>query len=196
MGLIIYVSLLKLTPKILILPLILKTMLSCPGLTPTQHFTNSLTAWSVEHSLLINGRLPMVDISTSRKFFLQVCEYLWQQSYVMPLFIWRHITVIKSTGATCCTLTMDIMWLLILLIHFLCSMKILLHIRQIGLDIIVFTWCLSNMEWGYMINYWEMTSNIYCPNMLGTREPSPEVSQQIITVIGNTYDFCLRKYAI
>ena len=50
MGLIIYVSLLMLTPKILILPLILKTMLSCPGLTPMQHFTISLKAGSMEHS--------------------------------------------------------------------------------------------------------------------------------------------------
>ena len=118
--------------------LILKTMPSCPGLTPTQHFTISITSGFVEHSLLINGRLPMVDISTSSKFFLQVCEYLWQQSYVMPLFIWRHITILKWTGATRCTLTMDIMWLLIFLIHFLCSMIILLHIRQMGLDMMVF----------------------------------------------------------
>ena len=49
MGLIIYVCLLLLTLKI---HLILKTMPSCPGFTPTQHFTINLTAGSVEHSLL------------------------------------------------------------------------------------------------------------------------------------------------
>ena len=49
MGLIIYVSLLLLTPEILSLP---KTMPSCPGLTRMLHSTIGLTAGSVDHSLL------------------------------------------------------------------------------------------------------------------------------------------------
>ena len=118
--------------------LILKTMPSCPELTSVQHFTISITAGSVEHSLLINGRLPMVDISTSRKFFSK-CVNTFDNNHMWCLFfIWRHIAILKWTGATRCTLTMDTMWLLILIIHFFCSMTILLHIRQIGIDLIVF----------------------------------------------------------
>ena len=48
MSLIIYVSLLLLTPKILSLLFFLKTMPSCPGLTPMLHSTIGLTAISAE----------------------------------------------------------------------------------------------------------------------------------------------------
>ena len=53
-------------------------------------------------------------------------------------FIWWHLPTLKWTGAPLCTLTMDITWLLILIIHCLSLMTISLHIRQIGLDLMVF----------------------------------------------------------
>ena len=67
--------------------LILKTMPSCPGLTPTLHSTICLTAGSVEHSPLHQrkashgGHLHFKE----RTFFLQGWKHLWQQSYVKPL---------------------------------------------------------------------------------------------------------------
>ena len=63
--------------------LILKTMPSCPGLTPMLHSTIGLTAGSAQHSpLFITGRLPVVDISASRKRLSPSLQI--QQSYVMP----------------------------------------------------------------------------------------------------------------
>ena len=35
--------------------------------------------------LFVSGRLPVVDIPLQEKDFLQVCEYLRQQSHAMPL---------------------------------------------------------------------------------------------------------------
>ena len=64
-----------------------ETMSSCPGLTPMLHSTIGLTAGSVEHSPLHQwkafggGHLHFRE----KKNFLQVCEYLWQQSHAMPL---------------------------------------------------------------------------------------------------------------
>ena len=119
--------------------LILKTTRSCPGLTPMLHSTVSLTAGSVEHSFLHQwkashgGHLHFKEKTFSKSASTFDNNHMW-----CFFFIWWHLTTLKWTAATLCTLTMDIMWLLILIIHCLCLMTILLHIRQIGLDLIVF----------------------------------------------------------
>ena len=66
--------------------LILKTMPSCPGLTPMLHSTIGLTAGSAE-CFPFHRRASLWWASPLQgKDFLQVCEYLrQQQSYVMPL---------------------------------------------------------------------------------------------------------------
>ena len=148
--------------------LILKTMPSCPGLTPTLHSTIGLTAGSAERSPLhqwkasCGGHLNFKEKTFSKSANTFDNNHMW-----CLFFIWWHLTTLKWTGATC-TLTMDIMWLLILIIHCLGLMTISLHIRQIGLDLKVFTWRLSNMGWGYMANSWKRMFNIYCPYMQGT----------------------------
>ena len=67
--------------------LILKTMPSCPGLTPTLHSTISLTAGSVEHSPLYQWKASRGGhFRFKESTFFHVCKYLrQQQSYVMPL---------------------------------------------------------------------------------------------------------------
>ena len=65
---------------------IFKTMPSCPGLTPTLHFTIGLTAGSVEHSPPHQWKEASCDGHLHfKEDFLQICKFLWQQSYVMPL---------------------------------------------------------------------------------------------------------------
>ena len=59
--------------------LILKTMPSCPGLTPTLHSTTA------ECSPLHDERLLWWTSPLQEKDFLHLSEYLPQQSYVMPL---------------------------------------------------------------------------------------------------------------
>ena len=94
--------------------LILKTMPSCPELTPTLHSTIGLTAGSVEHS-------PLHQWKASRGGHLQFKEKTFSKSvntfdnnYMRcHFFIWWHLPTLKWTGATLCTLTVYIMWLLI-----------------------------------------------------------------------------------
>ena len=95
--------------------LILKTMPSCPGLTPMLHFIIGLTAGSVEHSPLHHERLPAADISTSRKR-LSPSLQIPSTAIICDVFIWWHLSTLKWAGATRCTLTLDIMWLLILIL--------------------------------------------------------------------------------
>ena len=155
-------------------------MPSCPGLTPTLHSTIGLTAGSVEHSPLHqwkasrSGHLHFKENTFSKSVNTFDNNHMW-----CLFFIWWHLPTLKWTGATSCTLTMDIMWFLILIIHCLGSMTILLHIRQIGLDLMVFylTFIKYGMIWGYMANSWKRTSNVYCPYMLGTNRAIPRISQ-------------------
>ena len=93
---------------------ILKTMSSCPGLTPMLHSTIGLTAGSVEHS-------PLRQWKASRggrphfkeKTFSKSMNTFDNNNMQCLFFIWWHLPTLKWTGATRCTLTMDIMWLLI-----------------------------------------------------------------------------------
>ena len=80
--------------------LILKTMPSCPGLTPTLHSTTGLTAGSAECSPLHHERLLWWTSPLPEKDFLQVCKYLPQQSYVMPLL---HLITSTNPKMDWCT---------------------------------------------------------------------------------------------
>ena len=127
--------------------LILKTMPSCPGLTPTLHSTICLTAGSVEHSPLHQrkashgGHLHFKE----RTFFLQGWKHLWQQSYVKPLLNLMTSNNPKWTGATLCTLTVDIMWLLTLLIvPFFCLLP---ESVTMWLDLFSAAWRLLSYKW-------------------------------------------------
>ena len=139
MGLITYVSLLLLTPEIL-----------CLSFAPQD---NAFLSWAHFYAALHNqsncwvcGALPSASVEVfpwwtsllQGKDFPQVCNYLWQQSHGMPLLHWWHLPTLEWSGATLCTLIMDITWLLILIIHCLGLITILLHIRHISLDLIVF----------------------------------------------------------
>ena len=90
----------------------------CPRLTPTLHPTISLTDGSAECS-------PLHQWKASHGGHLHFKEMTFSKSentfdnnnHMWCLFlIWWHLTVLRWTGATLCTLTVDIMWLLTLLI--------------------------------------------------------------------------------
>ena len=94
---------------------IFKTMPSCPGLTPTLHSTVSLTAGSVEYSPLHQGKASRGGHLHFKEKTFSKSVNTFNNSHMRCLFfIWRHLPTLKWTGATLCTLTMDIMWLLIL----------------------------------------------------------------------------------
>ena len=98
--------------------LILKTMPSCPGLTPTLHSTIGLTAGSGEHSPLHQwkasrgGHLHFKEKTFSKSVSTFDDNHMW-----CLLFIWWHLPTLKWTGAALCTLTMDMMWLLIFILN-------------------------------------------------------------------------------
>ena len=99
MGLIIYVNLLMLIQKSCVGRFILKTMPSCPGLTPMQHFTVSLTAGSVEHSPHHQWKASHGGHLHFKEILSQACEHLQQQSYVMPLL---HLKTSNNTKMDRC----------------------------------------------------------------------------------------------
>ena len=139
MGLIINVSLLLLTPKIL--GLILKTMSSCPGLTPMLHSTIGLTAGSAECSPLHQWKASCGGhLHFKERTFSKSANAFYNDNHMWCLFlIWWYLTILRRTGATLCALTVDIMSLLILIIHCLGLRTILLHIRRkVGLDLVAF----------------------------------------------------------
>ena len=85
MGLIIYVSLLLLTPEILSLPF-------DPQDNAFLSWAHSYAAFHNRSNCWVCGALPSSSVegfpwwtSLQGKDFLQVCEYLPQQSHVMPL---------------------------------------------------------------------------------------------------------------
>ena len=122
-------------------------MPSCPGLTPKLHSTIDLIAGSVEHP-------PLHQLKAScgehlhfkeRTFFLQGWKHLWQQSYVKPLLNLMTSNNPKWTGATLCTLTVDIMWLLTLLIvPFFCLLP---ESVTMWLDLFSAAWRLLSYKW-------------------------------------------------
>ena len=88
MGLIIYVSLLLLTPKIL-------SLLFDPPDNAFLSWAHSYTAFHNQSNGLVSRALPSSSVKDfpwwtfplQGKDFLQVCEYLLEQSYVMPLHL-------------------------------------------------------------------------------------------------------------
>ena len=138
MGLITYASLLLLTPNILSLPLDPQDNAFLSWAHSYAAFHNWSNCWVCRVLHSSSWKVLWWTSPLQEKDFLQTSEYLRQQSYVMPLLHLMTSTTLKWTGATLCTLTMDIMWLLILIIHCLSSMTILLHIKQIGLDLMFF----------------------------------------------------------
>ena len=100
--LIIYVGLLILTPKILSLPFNSQdnAFLSCVHSYTTFHNQSNFWICRALH-LLINWRLPMVGFSALRKGLSWTLQW--------------HLTILRWTGITYCTLTMDVTWLLILI---------------------------------------------------------------------------------
>ena len=98
--------------------LILKTMPSCPGFTPTLHSTISLTAGSVEHFPLHQWKASGGGhLHFKEKTFFKSVNTFDNIHKQCLLFIWWHLPTLKWTGATLCTLTMDILWLLILILN-------------------------------------------------------------------------------
>ena len=92
-------------------------MPSCPGLTPTQHSTIGLAAGSVEHSLLHQWKASCGGhLHFKEKTFSKSVNTFDNNHMRCLFFIWWHLPTLKWTGATLCTLTMDIMWLLILIL--------------------------------------------------------------------------------
>ena len=97
---------------------ILKTMSSCPGLTPMLHSTIGLTAGSVEHSPLHQWKASHGGHPHFKEKTFSKSVNTFDNNHMRCLFfIWWHLPTLKWTGATLCTLTMDIMWLLILILN-------------------------------------------------------------------------------
>ena len=118
--------------------LILKTMPSCPELTPTLHSTIGLTAGSAERTPLHQWKASRGGHLHFKEDFLQVCKFLWKQSYVMTLL---HLMTSNNPKMDWCNtlyfnyghnVTFNFDYI------FLSLMIILLHIRQIGLDLMFF----------------------------------------------------------
>lgn len=96
---------------------ILKTMSSCPGLTPMLHSTIGLTAGSAEHSPLHQWKASCGGHPHFKEKTFSKSVNTFDNNHMRCLFfIWWHLPTLKWTGATLCTLTMDIMWLLILIL--------------------------------------------------------------------------------
>ena len=139
MGLIIYVSLLLLTPEILSLSF-------DPQDNAFLSWAHSYATFHNQSNCWVCGALPSSSVEgfpwwtspLQGKYFLQVCEYLWQQSHVMPLL---HLMIFNNPRMNWCNtpyLNYGHNVTFNLIIHCLSLMTILLHIRQIGLDIMVF----------------------------------------------------------
>ena len=112
MGLIIYVSLLLLTPKILSLPL-------DPQDNSFLSWAHSYAAFHNQSNCWVCGALPSSSVEgfprwTSPlwgKDFLQICKYLQQEMHMMPL-----LKLMTSNNLNVTDVTMDIMWLFILIL--------------------------------------------------------------------------------
>ena len=96
---------------------ILKTMSSCPGLTLMLHSTIGLTAGSAERSPLHQWKASRGGHTHFKKKTFSKSVNTFDNNHMWCLFIWWHLPTLKWTGATLCTLTMDIMWLLIMILN-------------------------------------------------------------------------------
>ena len=150
-----------------------------------------------EFLTLAPGSFPWWTFSLQGKDFLQVCEYLPQQSYVMPLLNLmtsnkpkrdRYNTLYFSYGHN---MAFNFDYTLSRFNDYFAAHKVS-GSRFSGF----FTWRLSNMGWYEVI--WltpaRRTFNIYWPYMLGTNSHPQKLANNLITMIGNNWDFCLRKY--
>ena len=97
--------------------LTIKTMPSCLGLTPMLYSTISLISGSAERSSLHQWKASRDGhLHIRERTFSKSANNFDNNNHVWCFFlIWWHLTILKWTGATLCTLTMDIMWLLTLL---------------------------------------------------------------------------------
>ena len=92
-------------------------MHSCPGLTLMLHSTVGLTAGSVEHSPLRQWKASHGGhLYFKEKTFSKSVNTFDNNHMRCLFFIWWHPPTLKWTGTTLCTLTVDIMWLLILIL--------------------------------------------------------------------------------
>ena len=139
--------------------LILKTMPSCPGLTPMLHSTIGLTAGSVDHSLLHlrkashGGHLHFKE----RTFYKSANTF---NNRMWCLFLnWYHLTTLKWTDVT-----MDIMWLFILMtiLPYMCNciMGFSNHLKAFDLQKRkkVLVWAVSS-RYNWKVWAWEVWKN-------------------------------------
>ena len=195
-GLIIYVSLLLLAPKILSVPFDPQDNDFLSWAHPAA-FHNWSNWW-------VCGALPSSSWKAScgghrhfkKKTFSKSANTFDSNHMWCLFYIWWHLPTLNWTGATLCTLTMDIMWLLILIIHYLGLMTISLHIRQIGLDLMVF-YLTFNQIWDEVMWLTPEKGRLIStgPICWEQIEPSPKLANNLITMIGNNWDFCFRMYA-
>ena len=118
MGLIIYVSLLLLSPKVLSLTFDPQDNAFLSWAHSYAHSKVGLTAGSVARSPLHQRKIsPGAHLHFRESSFSKFVSTFDNKNHKWCLLlIWWHLTILKWTGATICTLNMDIMWLLILLI--------------------------------------------------------------------------------
>ena len=104
-------------------------MPSCPELIPMSHSTIGLIAGSAEWSPYHQWKASHGGHLHFKKNTFSKSANTFNNNCMWCLFLnWWHLTTLRWTGATLCTLTMDIMWLLILIIHCLGLMTVLPYI--------------------------------------------------------------------
>ena len=151
-----------------------------------------------EFLTLAPGSFPWWTFPLQGKDFLQVCEYLPQQSYVMPLLNLmtsnkpkrdRYNTLYFSYGHN---MAFNFDYTLSQFNDYLAAHKVN-GSRFSG----VFTWRLSNMGWYEVIWLTPEKGRLMstAPICWEQIEPSPELANNLIIMIGNNWDSCLRKYA-
>ena len=98
--------------------LTLKTTPSCPGLIVMLHSMIGLTAGSAERSPLQQWKASLAGLFHFRERTVSKSANTFDNSnHMWCLFlIWWHLTTLKWTGPTICSLTVDIIWVLTLLI--------------------------------------------------------------------------------
>ena len=131
-------ALLLLTPKILSLPFDPQDSAFLSWAHSYAAFHNHCipqsTAGSVEHSPLHQWKASHGGHHHFKeRTFSKSVNTFDNNNHMWCLFIvWWHLTILKWPGATLCALTMDIMWLLILIIHCLCLMTIFATQKKIN----------------------------------------------------------------
>ena len=146
---------------------ILKTMSSCPGLTPMLHSTIGLTAGSSERARGGHPHFKEKTFSKSVNTFdnnHMRCLFFMMTS-THPKMDWCN-TLYSNYGHN---VTFNFDYTLSRFNDYFATYEVN-RSRSNGF----FTWRLSNMRWGYMANPWKRTLNIYCLYMLGTNRAVPK----------------------